>query len=235
VEWNKDRTIEAFKESFRGFFVKKQILMIRYTGGDRDAALERARQVKAERKSFLSHGDICQIISAVQATRQVPGDLVEFGVAYGASARIIAEYGTAGGTGNGAGRTLHLFDTFEGLPEPGPNDSARFCKGSYGCSLESVQQYLTGLPVVYHKGFFPQTAGGLRDTVFAFVHLDVDLYQSTLEGLKFFYPRMSRGGIILSHDYKSSAGVDQAFQEFFADKPEPVIGLSGYQCLVVKL
>jgi O-methyltransferase len=227
VGWNKDRAIEAVKEGVRGFFAERKILMVRYTGADRDAALERASQVKAERKSLLSHGDICQIISAVQATRRVPGDLVEFGVAYGASARIIAEFG--------GGRTVHLFDTFEGLPEPGPNDSARFYKGSYGCSLESVQQYLSGLPVAFYKGFFPQTAGGLRDAVFSFVHLDVDLYQSTLEGLKFFYPRLSRGGIVLSHDYKSSAGVDKAFQEFFADKPEPVVGLSGYQCMVVKL
>ena len=225
--WNKDRTVEAVKEGVRSFFAKKQILMIRYTGADRDAALSRVNRVKAERKSLLSHGDICQIISAVQATRQVPGDLVEFGVAYGASARIIAEYG--------GGRTLHLFDTFEGLPEPGPNDSVRFCKGSYGCSLESVQNYLAGLPVAYYKGFFPQTAASLGEAVFSFVHLDVDLYQSTLEGLKFFYPRLSRGGIILSHDYKSSAGVDKAFEEFFADKPEPVVGLSGYQCIVVKL
>lgn len=223
--------MEAVKESVRGFFARRQVLTIRYTGADRDGALKRASEVKSERKSLLSHGDICQIISAVQATQRVPGDLVEFGVAYGASARIIAEYGA----GNGGGRTLHLFDTFEGLPEPGPHDSVRFCKGSYGCSLESVQQYLSGLPVTYHKGFFPQTAEGLRDSVFAFVHLDVDLYESTLEGLKFFYPRTSRGGIILSHDYKSSAGVDKAFQEFFADKPEPVVGLSGYQCLVVKL
>jgi hypothetical protein len=231
VDWNTDRAIEAIKEGVRGFFAKRQILMTRYSGADRDAVLERVNRLKAERKSLLSHGDICQIISAVQATRRVPGDLVEFGVAYGASARVIAEYGAE----SGGRRTLHLFDTFEGLPEPGPNDSARFCKGSYGCSLESVQQYLAGLPVVYHKGFFPQSADGLGDAMFAFVHLDVDLYTSTLEGLKFFYPRLSRGGILVSHDYKSSAGVDKAFQEFFADKPEPVVGLSGYQCLVVKL
>jgi len=227
VGWNKDRAMEAVKEGVRGFFAGRQILMIRYTGADRDATLERVNQLKSERPSLLSHGDICQIISAVQATRRVPGDLVEFGVAYGASARIIAEYG--------GGRTVHLFDTFEGLPEPGPNDSDRFYKGSYGCSLESVQQYLSGLPVAYYKGFFPQTAGSLGDSMFSFVHLDVDLYESTLEGLRFFYPRLSRGGIILSHDYKSSAGVDKAFEEFFADKPEPVVGLSGYQCLVVKL
>jgi hypothetical protein len=29
--------------------------------------------------------------------------------------------------------------------------------------------------------------------------------------------------------------VNRAFEEFFADKPEPVIELTGYQCMIVKL
>jgi hypothetical protein len=29
--------------------------------------------------------------------------------------------------------------------------------------------------------------------------------------------------------------VDAAFKEFFADKPEPVIELAGYQCMIVKV
>jgi O-methyltransferase len=226
--FNKDRAVEWVKERVRGFFASKRVLLIHYAGPDRDGWGARVNQVKAERKSLLSHGDMCQIISAVQATRTIPGDMVEFGVAYGASARIIAEYG--------GGRTLHLFDTFTGLPKPGANDSARFFQGSYSCGLEDVQQYLTGLPCQYYKGFFPGTAASLEATgTFSFVHLDVDLYESTLAGLKFFYPRMSRGGILISHDYQSAAGVDKAFAEFFADKPEAVVPLSGYQCLVTKL
>ena len=224
---NKDRAAEWIKERVRGFFAEKRILLIHYTGPDRHGWLGRVNQVKAERKSLLSHGDMCQIVSAVHATRAIPGDMVEFGVAYGASARLIAEYG--------GGRTLHLFDTFQGLPQPGVHDSGRFYEGSYSCSLESVRKYLTGLPCRYYEGFFPGTAGALEDGVFSFVHLDVDLYQSTLEGLKFFYPRMSRGAILISHDFQSAAGVDKAFGEFFADKPEPVVSLSGYQCMVTKL
>ena len=72
-------------------------------------------------------------------------------------------------------------------------------------------------------------------TGISFPDLDVDLYESTLEGLKFFYPRMSRGAILISHDYQSATGVDRAFSEFFSDKPESVVSLSGYQCLVTKL
>ena len=225
--FNKDRAAEWLKERIRGYFAGRQILLIHYTGPERDGWIQRVNQVKAERKSLLSHGDMCQIIAAVHATRHIPGDMVEFGVAYGASARIIGEYGS--------GRTLHLFDTFSGLPKPGVHDSSRFYEGSYSCSLESVQQYVAGLPCRFYQGFFPGTAGPVEQTNFSFVHLDVDLYESTLEGLKFFYPRMSRGAILISHDYQSAAGVDRAFREFFAGKPETVVSLSGFQCLVTKL
>lgn len=33
----------------------------------------------------------------------------------------------------------------------------------------------------------------------------MDLYQPTLEGLRFFYPRMQQGGIIAIHDFFSEA------------------------------
>jgi len=53
--------------------------------------------------------------------------------------------------------------------------------------------------------------------------------------LEYFYPRMIPGGVILSHDYSLLAGVEKAFTEFFADKPEEVIDLPTTQCLVFKL
>jgi hypothetical protein len=46
---------------------------------------------------------------------------------------------------------------------------------------------------------------------------------------------MSPGGIILCHDLTSADGFDCAFEAFFAGKPEPVIELSGYQCMMVEL
>lgn len=58
--------------------------------------------------------------------------------------------------------------------------------------------------VEIRKGYFPETLGDLDDR-FAFVNLDMDLYRLTLEGLRYFYPRMSAGGVILIHDYFSDA------------------------------
>jgi O-methyltransferase len=75
----------------------------------------------------------------------------------------------------------------------------------------------------------------VADDLFSFVHLDVDLYESTREALAFFYPRMSVGGMLISHDYVECAAVRQAFDDYFGEARQPVLELSGNQCLVVKV
>jgi len=45
---------------------------------------------------------------------------------------------------------------------------------------------------------------------------------------------MNKGGVIISHDYFGSPVVKKAFDDFFKDKPEPIIEMSGTQCLIVK-
>ena len=51
------------------------------------------------------------------------------------------------------------------------------------------------------KGFFPGTAAGLEHLRFALVSLDADLEESTLQGLRWFWPRLSPGGALLLHDW----------------------------------
>jgi hypothetical protein len=165
-------------------------------------------------------------MSAIKAIEKVPGDMAEVGVARGSSAKMISA--------SAPQRTLHLFDTFEGLPEPGVRDSRGFHKGQYCFGLEEVQNYLRGDNVQFYKGLFPGTAKSISDKRFAFVHLDGDLYETTRSGLEWFYPRMNRGGVLICHDFSTSTGVNQAFREFFDDKPEPYIELTGCQCLFVK-
>lgn len=65
----------------------------------------------------------------------------------------------------------------------------------------SVERMLGNLPYPEKakicKGLFPAsvTAEAEKEK-FAFVSLDVDFEESTYEGLKFFYPRLSEGGCI---------------------------------------
>lgn len=157
------------------------------------------------------------------------GDFAELGVAQGSSAKMICE---------GKGKKIfHLFDTFEGLPEPEETEKIRFnfYKGKYKGELDEVKEYLKDYEgLVFHKGFFPDSALEVEENKFAFVHLDADLRKSTEEGLKFFYPRMVAGGIIMAHDF-AACFTDVAFRNFFEDKNEKIEFLSDNQCLVRKV
>jgi O-methyltransferase len=62
----------------------------------------------------------------------------------------------------------------------------------------------------------------------------VDYYDGTLASLEFFWPRMVTGGVVLTHDYVWLPGPTKAFDDFFRDRVEPVIELSGIQALAVK-
>jgi hypothetical protein len=165
-------------------------------------------------------------LARAQAKRE--GSFAEVGVFKGASAKLICEVK--------GDKPLHLFDTFEGLPEASEHDRNVHRKGQYACSLSDVQDYLRGYENVhYHKGLFPDSTADVEDQQYAFAHFDVDLYEGTRACLEYFYPRMIPGGIILSHDYGILAGVEKAFQEFVADKPEEIIEQPTTQCMLVKM
>lgn len=157
------------------------------------------------------------------------GDFAEVGVYRGGSARVLCE---VKGT-----RPLWLFDTFEGMPES-DRSIDEFGPGDFvDTSIEAVQRYLDGYPDVrYVRGLFPASVNGsgANNARYAFVNLDVDLYRSTLDGLSFFYPRMVTGGVLVSHDYFDLVAVRKAFDDFFTDKPEPVLHLWDTQCTMVK-
>jgi len=189
-----------------------------------------AHRISEEGRSGINTNEAYQIYMAVKKTEKISGALAEVGVSRGGSARIICE---AKGK-----RPLHLFDTFEGLPDVEQIDSCKYSRGLYSASLKDVTEYLQEYPNVYiYKGLFPASSTPIQNERFAFVNLDVDLRKSTYDCLEFFYPRMNKAGIIISHDYVHSPGVMKAFDDFFTDKPEPVIevaGLYGSQALVIK-
>jgi hypothetical protein len=171
------------------------------------------------------------LYSIVKAQSNLEGEMAEVGVYQGGSSKIICE--TKGD------RKLHLFDTFQGLPEISEKDTT-FGKKLWekdlcnDTSLEIVKNYLSVYKNVYfYQGEFPGTSTPVTDSKFSFVHLDVDLYKSTKDCLAFFYPRLINGGVILTHDYHGT-GVRSAFDEFFLDKNVSVIELTGPQCMVIK-
>ena len=197
-------------------------------GGHKDAGtLRLIRQIRRERRSLLTANESFILYSTVVAQRHLPGDLAEVGVFEGASAKLICEANRS--------RTLHLFDTFAGMPPMKGRESRVFREHQYACSLAAVQAYLGSYShVLYYQGLFPAPAKDLTDLTFSFVHLDVDLYGSTWDCLEYFYPRLVAGGVIISHDYSIQQGVRDAFDDFLANRPENVIELPTTQCLLIK-
>jgi hypothetical protein len=169
------------------------------------------------------------LYSLSKSLNLLPGHYAEVGCYQGGSAAMICK-----GKGD---KRMYLFDTFEGIPKGQQEYGEYFKEKMYACSLEVVRQNLSEFTNLrFQKGLFPESVKGapeLENATFAFVNIDVDLYEGTLECLKYFYPRMTPGGILISHDYKL-AGVRAAFDQFMADKPEQVIDLPTTQCMFIK-
>lgn len=152
--------------------------------------------------------------------KKLEGNVAECGVYVGEFSYFINKYFPD--------KTLYLFDTFEGFSERDlrverSHNSEAFLKSMYNDQSlfagANEQIVLRRMPhpekCVLKKGFFPETAVDVCDQ-FCFVNLDMDLYQPMLAGLRFFYGKMSAGGVILLHDYfhPELPGVKQAVSEF---------------------
>ncbi|MGI9482256.1 MAG: TylF/MycF/NovP-related O-methyltransferase [Hyphomicrobiales bacterium] len=185
--------------------------------------------------------DRCFILFRLaQSLRDVEGDIIECGSRYGRSTRFILD-----GFGMDSAKKLHVFDSFEGLSEPGQEDivldeggEALWSKHDLAVGVDEFKKNIAGLAdkVVVHKGWIPERFHEVEDKTFCLAHIDVDLYQPTLDTLKFVYDRMPPRGVIICDDYGSFScpGARRAFDEFFSTRPENVIELSSIQALVVK-
>jgi O-methyltransferase len=150
--------------------------------------------------------------------------MAELGVYKGHTARLIHHYIPE--------RPLHLFDTFDGfdsadISTEGSKTDRRPARSDFSdTSVEGVLRYIEPRNdrVHIHKGRFPDSAPASdHSRLYAFVHLDADLYAPIKAGLDYFYPRITRGGFILIHDFNAWPGTRQAVEEFFRDRAEDPI------------
>lgn len=139
-----------------------------------------------------------------QIAAEPDGFLAEFGVYKGQTVNHIASR---------TDRTVHGFDSFEGLPE---NWREGFDKGTFD---------MDGLPkvrdnVILYKGWFDETLPGFRDAVpgpAAFLHLDADLYSSTRTVLEMLADRIGPGTVIVFDEFVGYPGWQQGEFKAFAE------------------
>lgn len=207
------------------------------TGGFYPKNDDKNRQICNLKPWDNTRRDMLALLLRTIVEKKIKGDIVEVGVYKGYTAKLIHYYMPE--------RKLHLFDTFEGFTETSviaekKDTNFSIPKGHFAdTSIDRVKGYISqqNSNVLYYKGYFPESIPGDFDKLkFAFVHFDADLYEPTLEGLKFFYPRISLNGMIVIHDYNTWPGARKAVDDFFSDKKElpiPMPDKSG-SALIVK-
>lgn len=170
----------------------------------------------------------------MRLVENVPGDTAECGVYNGAGSYLICKVNQENRLFK---RTHYLFDSFEGLSKPLENDGNYWKEGDLSCSIDFINKTLSEFSnISIHKGWIPQRFEDIKNNKFCFVHIDVDLYDPTLDSIEFFYPRMHEGGIIVCDDYefKTCPGATEAIDQFLQDKKEKMISLSGGGGFIVK-
>lgn len=184
--------------------------------------------------SLLSPDRAWVLNSELRQAVTTPGAIYELGVYRGGSAALLQSVNQE----TGAGRTLRLFDTFEGMPAVDANRDLHSAGDFADTSEEEVRSLFAGLDNIdIRKGFIPATFAGLDADIICFAHIDLDIYRSILDACEFVYPRLSPGGVIVFDDYgfPSCPGARQAVDEFFSDKPEVPLSLSTAQAVVHRL
>lgn len=166
----------------------------------------------------------------------VPGTFVECGVGAGCHpavmAAVLAERGDTV-------RSVHLFDSFEGIPIAGPEDAeqpgdpasmrrdgALESSGVSASSAPSVRANLVSWGVslercVFHAGWFQDTVARAAETLgpIALLRLDGDLYESTRVCLDALYPLVVPGGVVVIDDY-ALVGCRKAVDRCLASREE---------------
>jgi asparagine synthase (glutamine-hydrolysing) len=197
--------------------------------------------VRAERLTYLTEQKLLRLeqeLARVLAA-DVPGDILEFGVALGGSAIVLATHCQP--------RNFHGFDVFGMIPEPtsDKDDSKskeRFrviqsgqSKGLGGDRYYGYRENLfedvkasfrrhgtsvDGKRVTLHKGLFQDTWSAYSGSQIAFAHLDCDWYDPVEFCLSAVAERLSVGGALLLDDYHDYGGCKSATDEFLAAHPE---------------
>jgi O-methyltransferase len=120
-------------------------------------------------------------------------------------------------------REFHAYDSFEGLPPKGPQDSSvagdQFVAGELAVSKKQFMrefQKANLRPPIVHKGWFNQLTAAEVPEKIAFAFLDGDFYESIRDSLKLVLPRLQKDGVIIIDDYAREAlpGVAKAASEF---------------------
>lgn len=167
------------------------------------------------------------IVDCVQKADNLNGDICEFGIAQGATSALLANEIIKNN------KTLWLFDSFKGLPQPTEKDiliddifnlgKIEKYAGKMAVGVESVIERLSEIDFPLSRVNI--VAGFIEDTIknrkmpemVSFAYIDFDFYFPTKIALEYLDKVLCQGGNIIVDDYGYfSTGVKMAVDEFIS-------------------
>jgi hypothetical protein len=177
--------------------------------------------------------------------KEIPGDIVECGVWRGGSAMLAALTLIRL---NRADRNIFLYDTYEGMSQPGEKDVDIHGvpyrdlldkeKKILSVGLEEVRDNMwsTGYPrekIRFVQGLVQETIPAVVPQRISLLRLDTDFYESTLHELVHLYPLVAPLGVILIDDYGHFLGAKEATDSYFKEnKSRILLNRIDYSCRV---
>lgn len=162
------------------------------------------------------------------------GEVWECGVYKGGSAlliaNILAKYNYIG--------KLRLFDTFSGMPKISSYDTDQYEGKFSDVNYDNIKEKFKDFSFVeLNRGLIPETFIDKENSIIAFAHLDLDIYESTKNSLSFIFPRLLEYGSMIIDDYgfTDCGGCKIAVDEFLADKRTASILTKFGSLIIIKI
>lgn len=206
---------------------------------------KRKKTVEIDIKSDINFGkvyELCKPYSMTSTERmyalfkameyvinnKIEGAVVECGVWRGGSSMLCASImKTINIT-----KDLYLYDTFEGMPAPSDYDKSLLGENAKDtwdnkdkcfADIQDVQNNIksTGYDtskVYFIKGLVEKTIPTTMPKSISLLRLDTDGYESTNHELKYLFPLVAKGGVVIIDDYGHWLGVKKAVDEYFAEQ-----------------
>lgn len=198
--------------------------------------------ISEDRLTYLSEAKLQRLSQCLTDIDKynVPGELIEFGVALGGSGVLIAQHAIKD-------RNFHGFDVFGMIPPPDSLKDDMKSKERYriiasGQSpgiagdeyygyrpelysevCETFARYgrpVDGESVILYKGLFEDTWPCYPKNTIAFSHIDCDWYEPVSFCLKAITPHLGPGSVIIIDDYNDYGGCRVATDEFLLEHPD---------------
>jgi hypothetical protein len=148
-------------------------------------------------------------IQLLNRISNIPGDIVECGCFKGGNALLMALWLKE----NRVDKKIILFDSFEGLPSPNLTNNIGYNEGQFAASLDFLNNKIDELNLKgffeIHKGWFsnsiPKFLEDSKDVEISMLHIDCDLYESTIDSFPLLYNKVVSNGVVILDDFNDGA------------------------------